>query len=131
MHFNSLTLATIAMSVTATALDASILTELPSCAQSPLISGIAASGCDVTNTECICGNTELLSSLKTSVAAACDAADQESECQFPSILLSALLTSLSKPSICFPTLPSSLPHFCIPLQHSLRTQKLTRQKPYP
>ncbi|KAK6001820.1 hypothetical protein QM012_002310 [Aureobasidium pullulans] len=56
-------------------ISADIISEIPSCATGPLVSGISASGCEVTDTTCICGNQTLISNLKTAVQAQCDAAD--------------------------------------------------------
>lgn len=56
-----------------------ILAELPTCAQQPLIEGFAASRCAAIDTACICSDNTLIENLKTAVESACDATDQASE----------------------------------------------------
>ncbi|KAI4722858.1 hypothetical protein E4T48_00923 [Aureobasidium sp. EXF-10727] len=57
------------------AIDASIIAQIPSCATGPLVSGISASGCQVTDSDCICGNQKLISDLQSAVKAQCSEAD--------------------------------------------------------
>ncbi|KAI5197844.1 hypothetical protein E4T42_07581 [Aureobasidium subglaciale] len=56
-------------------IDASIIAEIPACATTPLISGISGSGCQVTDSACICGNQKLIADLQTAVKAECSEAD--------------------------------------------------------
>lgn len=60
-------------------INADIISQIPSCATGPLVSGISASGCEVTDTTCICGNQTLISNLKTAVQAQCSAGDLASK----------------------------------------------------
>ncbi|KAI4738199.1 hypothetical protein E4T50_11309 [Aureobasidium sp. EXF-12298] len=56
-------------------ISADIIAEIPSCATGPLVSGISASGCQVTDSACICGNQTLISNLEAAVKAQCSAGD--------------------------------------------------------
>ncbi|KAG9686254.1 hypothetical protein KCU95_g3216, partial [Aureobasidium melanogenum] len=56
-------------------ISADIIAEIPSCATGPLVSGISASGCQVTDTSCICSNQTLMTNLEAAVKAQCSAAD--------------------------------------------------------
>jgi len=60
-------------------IDASIIAEIPSCATGPLVSGISSSGCQITDSACICGNQKLISDLQTAVKAQCSEADLASK----------------------------------------------------
>jgi len=60
-------------------IDASIIAEIPSCATGPLVSGISGSGCQITDSACICGNQKLISDLQTAVKAQCSEADLASK----------------------------------------------------
>ncbi|CAD0095848.1 unnamed protein product [Aureobasidium vineae] len=57
------------------AIDASIIAQIPACATGPLVSGISASGCQVTDSDCICGNQKLISDLQSAVKAQCSESD--------------------------------------------------------
>ena len=53
------------------------LSGLPKCAQTPAISSIGSSGCQLTDIKCICSNQSFLSGLQSQVATACpNPADQ-------------------------------------------------------
>ena len=60
-------------------IDASIIAEIPSCATGPLVAGITGSGCQITDSACICGNAKLISDLQTAVKAQCSEADLASK----------------------------------------------------
>jgi hypothetical protein len=61
------------------AIDPSVIAQIPDCASTPLISGIAASGCQITDTDCICGNSQLLTNLQAAIKTGCSAADVTSK----------------------------------------------------
>jgi hypothetical protein len=65
-------------------IDASIISQIPACATGPLVSGISGSGCQITDSACICGNQKLIADLQTAVMAQCSEADLASK--FPSYL---------------------------------------------
>ncbi|MCJ1392700.1 hypothetical protein MMC18_005571 [Xylographa bjoerkii] len=81
------------------------LSGLPSCALTPAISALGSTGCALTDVACICKNTGFLTSLETTVEAACDAADLATALQFAKTLcLSAGVTlSIATPSAQAPT----------------------------
>jgi hypothetical protein len=61
-------------------IDASIISQIPACATGPLVSGISGSGCQITDSACICGNQKLIADLQTAVKAQCSEADLASKC---------------------------------------------------
>jgi hypothetical protein len=67
-------------------ISADIIAEIPSCATGPLVSGISASGCQVTDSACICGNQTLISNLEAAVKAQCSAGDLASKSPDPHLL---------------------------------------------
>jgi len=81
------------------------LSGLPSCALTPAISALGSTGCALTDVACICKNTGFLTSLESTVEAACDAADLATALQFAKTLcLSAGVTlSIATPSAQAPT----------------------------
>ncbi|KAI4833540.1 hypothetical protein E4T44_09355 [Aureobasidium sp. EXF-8845] len=56
-------------------IDASIISQIPACATGPLVSGVSSSGCQITDSACICGNQKLISDLQSAVKAQCSEAD--------------------------------------------------------
>jgi hypothetical protein len=60
-------------------IDASIISQIPACATGPLVSGISGSGCQITDSACICGNQKLIAGLQTAVKAQCSEADLASK----------------------------------------------------
>jgi len=77
------------------------LSGLPTCAETCALNSIAATGCAVTDTHCICTATSFLSGVATCITTACSPADQAATLQFAqSYCLSANVTI---------TLPGSAP----------------------
>jgi hypothetical protein len=67
------------VAVTHAQIDASIISQIPACATGPLVSGISGSGCQITDSACICGNQKLIDDLQTAVKAQCSEADLASK----------------------------------------------------
>lgn len=77
-------------------IDASIISQIPACATGPLVSGITSSGCQITDSACICGNQKLISDLQTAVKASCSEADLASKIVFCSLLPPSIYTGKEK-----------------------------------
>jgi hypothetical protein len=90
-------------------IDASIISQIPACATGPLVSGISGSGCQITDSACICGNQKLIADLQTAVKAQCSEADLASKFLFcPAPGRKTVLTVRNRgPGSHFPDLSSS------------------------
>ncbi|KXT00011.1 hypothetical protein AC578_4851 [Pseudocercospora eumusae] len=56
----------------AAALPQASTSDIPPCAYSAVLSGLQSTGCDLTDTACVCGKQDIVPSLTSSVVAACD-----------------------------------------------------------
>ncbi|KAF7192232.1 hypothetical protein HII31_06264 [Pseudocercospora fuligena] len=63
----------------AAALPQASTSDIPPCAYSAVLSGLQGTGCDLTDTACVCGKQDIVPTLTSSVVAACDGSVSESD----------------------------------------------------
>ncbi|KXT10888.1 hypothetical protein AC579_9865 [Pseudocercospora musae] len=63
----------------AAALPQASTSDIPPCAYSAVLSGLQNTGCDLTDTACVCGKQDIVPSLTSSVVAACDGSVSDSD----------------------------------------------------
>ncbi|CAF9930166.1 hypothetical protein IMSHALPRED_008097 [Imshaugia aleurites] len=74
---------------------ASQLTELPPCAQAATQSGISATGCEISDFACICGNSQFVTSLHNIIETKCSVADQQVTLAFAADVCDAVGVTLN------------------------------------
>ncbi|KAK0513364.1 hypothetical protein JMJ35_004350 [Cladonia borealis] len=86
------------------------LSSIPSCALPAVEAGIQKTGCDLSNTTCICGATTLAETVQQQISTVCSAADQETTINTAQQYCSLAGVPLALPSSPSPSpSPSNLP----------------------
>ncbi|MCJ1357548.1 MAG: hypothetical protein MMC33_007544 [Icmadophila ericetorum] len=88
-------LATILLSLS----NAQNLGDLPTCAQTPTLTGIASTGCGATDIQCVCKDQSFLNSLLPVLEKACDPSDVAKAVAFAEQLCAESGVTITAPSI--------------------------------
>ncbi|KAI4110783.1 MAG: hypothetical protein LQ339_001059 [Xanthoria mediterranea] len=99
MHCSKVAAVAVALAAPLVKAQAISLWNIPSCAQSAATSGLASTGCDLTDIACVCSAVSFVTKLSSAVQQSCSIADQQATLTFAQGLCSKFGVTLNLPAI--------------------------------
>ncbi|MCJ1301188.1 hypothetical protein MMC08_003987 [Hypocenomyce scalaris] len=126
MHYS--TLAALAV-LAAPFAGAQSLSDLPTCAQGPAEAGIGATGCALTDFQCICTAQAFISSLTTEIQSACSPSDQAATLAFAQQLCGSVGVTIPSPSSAAAASPAATTPMTTAMTTAVTTPVTTAKSP--
>ncbi|KAI4223567.1 MAG: hypothetical protein L6R36_005336, partial [Xanthoria steineri] len=99
MHCSKVAAVAVALAAPLVQAQAISLWNIPSCAQSAATSGLASTGCDLTDIACVCSAVSFVTKLSSAVQQSCSIEDQQATLTFAQGLCSKFGVTLNLPTI--------------------------------
>ncbi|CAO1596739.1 hypothetical protein XANCAGTX0491_000571 [Xanthoria calcicola] len=99
MHCSKVAAVAVALGAPLVQAQAISLWNIPACAQSAATSGLASTGCDLTDIACVCSAVSFVTKLSSAVQQSCSIADQQATLTFAQGLCSKFGVTLNLPAI--------------------------------